>query len=72
MLLDFGFATPLGTSRYAEVAWSHIFRLRLRSCANIFGFGSGSGSEFFSNLRIRLLFKLRQPSMQPKFSNACT
>jgi len=46
---------------------SHIFRLRLGSCSKIFE--SGSGSESFSNLGIRLLFKLRQPSMQPKFSN---
>jgi len=46
---------------------SHIFRLRLRSCSK--KFESGSGSEIFSILRIRLLFKLRKPPMQPEFSN---
>jgi len=34
---------------------SHFFRLRLRSCSNIFESGSGN----FSDLRIRLLFRLR-------------
>ena len=41
---------------------SHIFRIRL--CSNV----SGSGFEFFSNLRVRLLFRFRQPSVPPKFS----
>jgi len=50
---------------------SHIFRFRLRSSSKIFESGSWSGSEVFSNLRIRLLFRLRKPSMQPKFSNVC-
>jgi len=45
---------------------SHFFRLRLRSCSNIFESGSGSGSGYSSNLRIRLLFRLRpQSSIQP-------
>jgi len=51
---------------------SHIFRLRLRSCSEIFETGSGSDSEKCSNLRIRLLFRLRLPSMQPTFSNVYT
>ena len=36
--------------------WSHFFRLRIRSCSNIFESGSGSGN--FSNLRICPLFRL--------------
>jgi len=39
---------------------SHIFRLRLWFCSKISEPGSRSGT--FSNLRIRLLFKLRQSS----------
>jgi len=46
--------------------WSHFFRLRLHSYFEILE--SGSGSENFSNLRIRLLFRLRLPSIQPKFT----
>jgi len=46
---------------------SRFFRLRLRSCSKIFESRSGSGD--FSNLKIRLLFKLRlQPSIQPQFT----
>ena len=45
---------------------SHIFRFRLGSCSKIFE--SGSWSQSFLNLRIRLLFKLRKQSMQPKFN----
>ena len=41
---------------------SHIFKLRLRSCSKIFE--SESGSKFFSNLRIRLLSRLRLPSIR--------
>ena len=46
---------------------SHSFSLRLRSCSKIFETGYGSGN--FSNLRIRLLFRLRLPSIQPKFNH---
>ena len=42
---------------------SHFFRLGLRSCSKVFESGFGSGN--FSNLRIRLLFRLRLPSMEP-------
>jgi len=49
---------------------SLIFRPRLRSCSKIFE--CESGAEFFFNLRIRILFKIRPPSMQPIFSNFCT
>jgi len=37
---------------------SHFFRLRLRSCSKIFESGCG----YSSNLRIRLLFRLRLQS----------
>jgi len=48
---------------------SHFFRLRLRSCSKIFWSGSESGSCTFSNVRIRLLFRLRLPSpIQPNLS----
>ena len=47
---------------------SHFFRLRFRSCSKIFEFRSGE-SENFSNSKIRLQFRLRLPSMQPKFTN---
>ena len=47
---------------------SHFFRLR--SCSKIFE--TGSGSEIFSNLRIRLLFRRRLQSMQPKSTNLFT
>jgi len=49
---------------------SHFFRLRLRSCSKTFESESGSGN--LSNLRIRILFRLRLPSIQPKFTNAFT
>ena len=46
----------------------HFFRLRLRSCSKIFESGSESWSGNSSNLRIRLLFRLRLQSLiQPKF-----
>ena len=48
---------------------SHIFRLRLRSCFKTFESGVWTGSEKFSSLRIRLLFRLRLPSMQPNFTS---
>jgi len=51
----------------AQVAGLTFFRLRLRSCSKIFE--SLSGSEVFTKLRIRHLFRLCQPSMQLKFSN---
>jgi len=42
----------------------HFLRLRLRSCSKIFESWSGLG--YSSNLRIRLLFRLRPlPSIQP-------
>jgi len=51
--------------KYSRGGWSHgrsLFRLRLRSCSKILESGSGN----FSNLRIRLLFRLRlQSSIQP-------
>ena len=34
-------------------------------------FESWSGSDVFSNLRIRHLFKLRKPLLQSKFNNIC-
>jgi len=44
---------------------SHFFRLRLRSCLKLFESWSGSGFGNFSNLRIRILFRLRlQSSIQ--------
>ena len=47
---------------------NHFFRLRLRLCTKMFESGSGN----FSNLRIRLLFWLRLPSIQSKFTNVFT
>ena len=47
---------------------SHFFRIQLRSCSQIFESGSG----IFSNLRIRLLFRLQVPSIQPKFTHVFT
>jgi len=47
---------------------SHFFRLRLRPCFKIFESGSGYGN--FSDLKIRLLFRLRLPSIHPKFTHA--
>jgi len=49
---------------------SHIFRLWLRSCSKIFE--PRTRSEIFSNLRIRLGFRLRLPSIQPKYSSDST
>ena len=46
---------------------SHFFRLRIRSFSKLFWSVSGSG--YFSNLRIRLLFRLRLPSIRPKLYN---
>ena len=51
---------------------SHFFRLRLRSCSKIFESGSVSGSGNFSNVRIRLLFRLRLQSRKPKITNGLT
>jgi len=52
---------------------SHFFKLRLRSCSKIFESWSGFRSGIFSNLRIRLLFRLRVPSsIQPKFTHLFT
>ena len=45
---------------------SHVFSLRVCSCSKMFEFWSGSGN--FSNLRIRLPFRLRLPPIQPKFA----
>jgi len=47
---------------------SHVFRLPLRSCSKILESWSRSGSRNFSNLRIGILFRLRLPSIQPKFT----
>jgi len=44
---------------------SHFVRLRLHTCSKIFECGFGK----FSNLRIRLLFTLRLPSIQRKSTN---
>jgi len=50
----------------ARCGWSHFIRLQLCSCSKIFESGSGSGYGNFSNLRIRLLFRLwLQSSIQP-------
>jgi len=49
-----------------KVSGSHIFRLR--SCSKIFE----SGFEVFSNLIIRLLFRLRQTLIQPKSNSVYT
>jgi len=51
-----------------EVAGVIFFRLRLRSCFEMFK----SGSAIFLNLRIRLFFRLQLPSIQPKFTNVFT
>jgi len=48
---------------------SHIFSLRPRSCSESVEPRYRSESAKFSNLRIRLLLRLRIPSMQSKFSN---
>ena len=49
--------------------WSQFFRLRLRSCSKIFESEYG----YSSNLRIRLLFRLRrQSSIQPQFIHLFT
>jgi len=45
---------------------SHVFRRRNRSCSEIIESGNVSGN--FSNLRIRLLVRLRLVSIQPKFA----
>jgi len=47
---------------------TRVFRLSLCSCYKIFE----SVSEVLSILKFRLLFKLQQPSLQPKFSNIWT
>ena len=49
---------------------SHTFRHRFRSCSKLFE--SESGFEIFSNLRIRLPFRLRLPSTPQKFSDIFT
>ena len=66
------FCSCTGTNANQRWPESHFqvagVTLRLRSCSKIFE----SGSENFSHLRIRLLFRLRLPSMQPKFSKFFT
>jgi len=47
---------------------SHFFILLLRTSSKMFESGSGK----FSSLRIRLLFRLRLPSIQPKFTHVVT
>jgi len=54
--------------RYTKFGRSHFFRLRLHTCSKMFESGSWFGN--FSNMRIRLLFRLRLPSIQPKFTHA--
>jgi len=51
---------------------SHFFRLRLRFCSKFFESGSGSRCVNFSNLRVRLLFRLLRQSRQPKITNDFT
>jgi len=53
---------------YTRGVRSHIFILRLHSCSKIIE----SGSKNVLILRIGLLFRLRIPSIQPKFSNDFT
>ena len=57
-------------SRAGQRWQKSYFQTTTYSCSTIFS--SGSGSVIFSNLRIRLLFKL-QPiaSIKPKLSNIC-
>jgi len=53
-------------SQVRNFAWhrSQFCRLRVCSCSKIFESGTRSGSGSFSNMRIRLLFRLRLPSVQ--------
>jgi len=59
--------TKLNRQLGSRCGLNHIFRLRLCSCSKVFE--TGPGFEIIKNLRIWLLFSLRQSSMQPKLSN---
>jgi len=63
---EFPFAEPQAISNWGgpsgkQGGCGHIFSLRIRSCFKIFESGP-------KNFEIRLLFRLRQPSMQPDVS----
>jgi len=58
---------PITACLHTRGGWSYIFRFR--SCSKFLN--QNPGPKFF-NLRIRLLFKLRQPSMKAKVSDVYT
>jgi len=72
---EFSFSGPY----YTILNWGPFWKAEVAlvtfsdsESASVPNFESGSGSEKFQNLRIRLLFRLWLPWMQPKFSSVFT